>query len=77
MNPARGDLEDLRGELSESDIQVDINVEEGQYIPNTILEYARGIETDSIIVAAAGEGILRRVLVGEVPETIGGRLLGK
>ncbi|WP_247004725.1 universal stress protein [Halosolutus gelatinilyticus] len=36
-----------------------------------MLEYARDGGFDTIVIGATGEGILQRVLFGEIPETIG------
>ncbi|WP_244605358.1 amino acid permease [Halorhabdus rudnickae] len=74
---ARSTLSDRQDALAESDIDVDIAVEEGDDIAGTILTYARDRAFESIIVGAAGEGILRRVLFGEVPETVGEEFEGE
>ncbi|MFU1783653.1 universal stress protein [Haloarcula japonica] len=56
---------------------MDIAVVEARDITQTILDHARDGEFDSIIIGAAGEGILRRVLFGEIPETIGEEFEGE
>ena len=64
-------LADRQTELTEKDVEIDIAVETGDDIAQEILRYARDEGFTSIIIGAAGEGILRRVLFGEIPETVG------
>ena len=63
--------------LAEEDLDVDAAVKEGDDIAETILSYARENGFNSIIIGAAGEGILRRVLFGEIPETVGEEFEGE
>ncbi|MHC3381455.1 amino acid permease [Haloarcula sp. H-GB5] len=77
VEAARSFLESRQEELAESDIDVEIAVEEGDDITQTILGHARDDQYDSILVGAATEGILRRVLFGEIPETIGEKFDGE
>ncbi len=71
VEEAKSSLADKQEVLAESDIDVDLDVKEGEDIAETILSYARDEEFESIIIGAASEGILRRVLFGEIPETVG------
>ncbi|WP_396613966.1 amino acid permease (plasmid) [Haloferax sp. S1W] len=71
VDTAESFLADKQESLAESEIDVDTAVQEGKDIAKTILQYARGEGFESVIIGAAGEGILRRVLFGEVPETVG------
>ncbi|MFC7156236.1 amino acid permease [Halomarina halobia] len=70
-------LTDKRAALAEEGVDVDIAVEEGDDIAGTILDHARDGSFDSIVIGAAGEGILRRALFGEVPETVGAAFDGE
>ncbi len=63
--------------LAEEELDSSIAVREGEDIAQTILDYAREEDFDSILIGAAGEGILRRVLFGEIPETVGMRFDGE
>ncbi|WP_254545312.1 amino acid permease [Halomarina pelagica] len=79
-----GDVEDARSflaekqeALAESNIEVDTAVEAGDDVAQTILRRAREGGFDSIIIGAAGEGILRRVMFGEIPETVGEEFEGE
>jgi len=74
---AQSFLERRQTVLAESDIDVDIAVEAGEDIAEAVLDYARDGDFDSMIIGAAGEGILRRVLFGEVPERIGAEFEGE
>ena len=77
VETAQSALTEKQEELAESDTGVDIATQEGGDIAQTILQYARDGDFDSIIIGAAGEGILRRVLFGEIPETVGGEFEGE
>jgi nucleotide-binding universal stress UspA family protein len=77
VESAQSFLEQRQEALAESDIDVDIGVESGEDISEGILDYARDGNSDSIIIGAAGEGILRRVLFGDIPETVGAEFGGE
>ncbi|PSP39798.1 cationic amino acid transporter, partial [Halobacteriales archaeon QH_7_65_31] len=77
VETAQSALTERQEQLAESDTDVDIATQAGDDIAQTILQYARDGDFDSIIIGAAGEGILRRVLFGEIPETVGGEFKGE
>ncbi|WP_136687164.1 amino acid permease [Halorhabdus amylolytica] len=64
-------LERRQETLADAGIAVDLAVETRSNVVQSILDYAGEEDYDSIIIGAAGEGILRRALFGDIPETIG------
>ncbi|QRV14944.1 amino acid permease [Haloterrigena salifodinae] len=70
---AESHLRERKEALADAGIDVDIDtaIAERDEIDDAILEYARDGGFDTIVIGAAGEGILQRVLFGEIPETIG------
>jgi amino acid transporter/nucleotide-binding universal stress UspA family protein len=63
--------------LADEEVNARAVVIEDDDIASTIVEYATENEFETIIIGAAGEGILRRVLFGEIPESVGERFDGQ
>ncbi len=66
-----------RETLANGGLDVSADVVAGDEIAETILDYARDGGFDTIVVGAAAGGILRRVLFGDIPETVGERFDGQ
>ncbi|GAA0235821.1 amino acid permease [Haladaptatus pallidirubidus] len=63
--------------LAEEDIEVSTTVIESDDIVETIISYAEENHFDTVVLGAATEGLLRRVLVGEIPESVGEQFNGQ
>lgn len=70
-------LTDRQEALAEEDIEVSTAVIESDDIAAAIVSYAEENDFDMIVLGAAGEGLLRRVLFGEIPETVGEQFDGQ
>lgn len=70
-------LEDRVAAFAEEDIDVASVVIESDDIASAIVEYATENEFETIIIGAAEEGILQRVLFGEIPESVGEQFAGQ
>jgi nucleotide-binding universal stress UspA family protein len=70
-------LEERSAALSEAGVEATTDIVESDDIPSAIVDYATENEFESIIIGAAEEGLLRRVLVGEIPEIVGEQFDGQ
>lgn len=64
-------VETQRDRLDDIDVGVSTDVIEGDDVARTIVDYAEENDFRTVIVGATTEGYLRRILFGEIPETVG------
>lgn len=62
--------------LPESNIEVTTEVIGGEDIAEAIVDYAEANDFDTVVLGAAAEGYLRRIVFGEIPERVGEEFSG-
>jgi nucleotide-binding universal stress UspA family protein len=77
ISAGRAFLEKRQSVVANGDVDVTMNLVSGADITQTILDFATSHEFDTVVIGAAGEGIVRRVLFGDIPEEVGERFDGQ
>jgi amino acid transporter/nucleotide-binding universal stress UspA family protein len=70
-------IEERRATFADRGIDVSTDVIPGSDIAESVLDYANSGGFDTVVIGAAGEGLLQRAIFGDIPETVGERFGGQ